>query len=55
MKRFFEWLGFWWNAVLSLREWAADEREIEAECEEARAREGADGAAPARLGREAAA
>lgn len=39
VKRFFEWLGFLWFAVLSLLEWAAEEREIEAECEEARARE----------------
>lgn len=26
-----EWVGFWWMALLSLPEWAAEEREIEAE------------------------
>lgn len=35
-----EWLGFWWNAILSLPEWAAEEREIRAEEEEMRARTG---------------
>ena len=39
-----EWValrvGFWWNAILSLPEWAAEEREIRAEEEEMRARMG---------------
>ena len=35
-----EWLWFWWNAILSLPEWAAEEREIRAEEEEMRARMG---------------
>lgn len=39
MKRFLEWLGFWWVCILSLPEWAAEEREIRAEEDEARALE----------------
>ena len=38
IKRIMEWFGFWMTALLSLPEWRAEEREIQAEEEEIRLR-----------------